>query len=136
MTAPRPIDWESVQSAFTFAFAEHGDQARKGTDIPYVAHLWGVASLVLEHGGHTDEVVAALLHDTAEDQGGEETAKGEEKPPWHDRKRRYLASLGEELVKAYESRADDHPGVAGLARELRAGYAALTALVDEPAAPR
>ena len=38
-----------------------------------------------------------------------------------------------ELVKTYESRAGDHPGVAGLARELRAGYTALTALVDESA---
>ena len=122
MTAPRHIDWDTVQSAFTFALGEHGDQARKGTDIPYMAHLWGVAALVLEHGGRTEHVVAALLHDTAEDQGGEETlarveaafgaevagivralsdampAAGEEKPPWHERKRAYVASLGDEPV--------------------------------------
>ena len=29
-----------------------------------------VAALVMEHGGGEDEVIAALLHDAAEDQGG------------------------------------------------------------------
>jgi (p)ppGpp synthase/HD superfamily hydrolase len=49
---------------------------RKGTRIPYMAHLLGVASLVLsETGGKVlvteDMVIAALLHDTAEDHGGQ-----------------------------------------------------------------
>jgi (p)ppGpp synthase/HD superfamily hydrolase len=48
---------------------------RKGTDVPYMAHLLGVASLVMgEAGGRVpvteDMVVAALLHDTVEDHGG------------------------------------------------------------------
>jgi (p)ppGpp synthase/HD superfamily hydrolase len=48
---------------------------RKGTRIPYMAHLLGVASLVLgEAGGRVpvteDMVIAALLHDTVEDHGG------------------------------------------------------------------
>lgn len=207
MTAPRHIDWATVQSAFAFALAEHGDQARKGTDIPYMSHLWGVASLVLEHGGETDDVVAALLHDTAEDQGGAETlarvetqfgptvagmvralsdalpAKGEEKPPWEARKQTYVAGVGQEpvnvlrvsaadklhnmrsmiadlrsvgpslwdrfnqkdpqqhiwylsaLTDAYEGRASEDEGLAGLARELRAGVAELSRLVDESNAP-
>jgi (p)ppGpp synthase/HD superfamily hydrolase len=37
---------------------------------PYMAHLLGVASLVLEDGGDKDEVVAAVLHDAVEDRGG------------------------------------------------------------------
>jgi (p)ppGpp synthase/HD superfamily hydrolase len=45
----------------------HGDQRRKGTDVPYVAHLLGVASLVLEDGGSENEAIAALLHDAIED---------------------------------------------------------------------
>ena len=51
-------------------------ERRKGTDIPYIAHLLGVASLVMGEAGHAgfpvteDMVVAALLHDAAEDQGG------------------------------------------------------------------
>src|SRR4051794_17638299 len=45
----------------------HGDQRRKGTDIPYVSHLLGVASLVLDDGGSENEAIAALLHDAVED---------------------------------------------------------------------
>jgi (p)ppGpp synthase/HD superfamily hydrolase len=49
-------------------------ERRKGTDIPYMAHLLGVAALVLGEAGHVpvteDMVIAALLHDAAEDHGG------------------------------------------------------------------
>ena len=46
---------------------------RKETEIPYISHLMGVASLVLEDGGDEDEAIAALLHDAVEDQGGQQT---------------------------------------------------------------
>lgn len=45
----------------------HARQARKGTEIPYVAHLLGVASIALHHGADEDEAIAALLHDAIED---------------------------------------------------------------------
>src|SRR2546428_11107156 len=46
---------------------------RKGTTIPYIAHLLlAVAALVLEDDGDEDDAIAALLHDAAEDQGGRE----------------------------------------------------------------
>lgn len=48
----------------------HAQQFRKGTKVPYIAHLLGVASLVLEDGGNTNQAIAALLHDAVEDQGG------------------------------------------------------------------
>src|SRR5215472_3320160 len=50
--------------------------SRKGTQVPYMAHLLGVASLVTGETGHVpfevteDMVVAALLHDAVEDEGG------------------------------------------------------------------
>ena len=47
----------------------HGAQTRRGAAIPYVAHLLGVAALVLNDGGSEDEAIAALLHDTVEDHG-------------------------------------------------------------------
>jgi (p)ppGpp synthase/HD superfamily hydrolase len=53
--------------AVAFAVRAHGDQPRKQTAIPYVAHLLGVASLVLEAGGDEDLAIAGLLHDTIED---------------------------------------------------------------------
>lgn len=43
------------------------EQRRKGTDVPYVSHLLGVAALVLEDGGDEGEAIAALLHDALED---------------------------------------------------------------------
>jgi (p)ppGpp synthase/HD superfamily hydrolase len=102
------------EGALTFAAQLHATQCRKGTAIPYLAHLLGVASLVLAHGGDEDEAIAALLHDAIEDQGGTKTRDiihqrfGERvtaivegctdtdvfpKPPWRDRKTRYLSHL-------------------------------------------
>ncbi|MGB2602533.1 MAG: HD domain-containing protein [Candidatus Sulfotelmatobacter sp.] len=56
--------------AFLFAADKHAGQARKASTIPYIAHLMGVASLVLEFGGDEDMAIAALLHDVVEDCGG------------------------------------------------------------------
>lgn len=47
----------------------HATQRRKGTDVPYISHLLGVASLVLDYGGDEDQVIAALMHDLLEDCG-------------------------------------------------------------------
>lgn len=55
--------------AVEYAREAHASQTRKGTSIPYLAHLLGVASLVLDYGGDEDQAIAALLHDTIEDQG-------------------------------------------------------------------
>jgi (p)ppGpp synthase/HD superfamily hydrolase len=63
-------------SAIDYARILHIER-RKGTDVPYMAHLLGVASLVMGEAGYAgfpvteDMVIAALLHDAAEDQGGE-----------------------------------------------------------------
>jgi (p)ppGpp synthase/HD superfamily hydrolase len=100
--------------ALTLACDLHRTQSRKGTQIPYVAHLLGVASLALEHGGTEDEAIAAVLHDAVEDQGGTATAEiirgrfGDAvadvvvacsdtdvvpKPPWRARKEAYVAHV-------------------------------------------
>lgn len=104
------------QDALQFAAELHNGQVRKGKPIPYVSHLLGVCSLVLEHGGSEDQAIAALLHDAVEDQGGQPTLErirqkfGEEvarivdgctdadtlpKPPWRPRKEAYLRHLRE-----------------------------------------
>ena len=100
--------------ALQYAFELHAGQTRKGAGVPYFGHLLGVAALVIEDGGSEDEAIAALLHDAAEDQGGEETLRqirarfGPEvariveqcsdsleqpKPQWRPRKERYLRHL-------------------------------------------
>ena len=102
------------EEALAFAADLHRQQVRKGTDVPYLAHLMAVASLALEHGASEDEAIAAVLHDAVEDQGGaatreairgrfgaavEEIVAGctdtEETPapPWRARKEAYLARL-------------------------------------------
>src|SRR5512138_1560602 len=58
--------------AFVYAHETHGEHTRKGTGVPYLGHLMGVASIVLDDGGTEDEAIAALLHDAAEDHGGRE----------------------------------------------------------------
>ena len=58
------------EEAFLYANSAHRGQKRKKTAIPYISHLMSVAALVMEDGGDEDEVIAALLHDAVEDQGG------------------------------------------------------------------
>jgi (p)ppGpp synthase/HD superfamily hydrolase len=105
---------EKFEHALLYASRLHRDQVRKGTSTPYITHLMAVASIVGENGGTEDEVVAALLHDAPEDQGGEPTLRDirvrfgpevaeivdgctdtyeDPKPPWRERKERYLAHL-------------------------------------------
>jgi (p)ppGpp synthase/HD superfamily hydrolase len=67
---PNPVLTDRFAQAFAFAGVVHASQTRKGTTIPYVSHVMGVASLVLEHGGDEDTAIAALVHDAPEDQGG------------------------------------------------------------------
>lgn len=109
---------ERFSDALGYATEMHREQARKGNPVPYLAHLLGVASLVLEYGGDEDQAIAGLLHDTLEDCGTEhapvieerygtrvldmvracsdwEGPAGGEKPPWQQRKEAYLNHLAE-----------------------------------------
>jgi (p)ppGpp synthase/HD superfamily hydrolase len=49
----------------------HRNQTRKATGIPYIAHLLSVSSRVLSAGGTEVQAIAGLLHDAAENQGGD-----------------------------------------------------------------
>jgi (p)ppGpp synthase/HD superfamily hydrolase len=100
--------------AIQYAMEKHGRQTRKGSDIPYLGHLLSVAGLVIDADGTETQAIAALLHDAAEDQGGEATLAeirekfGTEvaaivdecsdtfetpKPPWRERKENYIRHL-------------------------------------------
>ena len=116
---PDTYDVGRLTSAAALAAELHQRQLRKGTRVPYLSHLLGVASLVLEDEGTEDEVIASLLHDAAEDQGGEATLSrlradfgetvaelvrqcsdsileaGQEKAPWRKRKEAAIAHLAE-----------------------------------------
>jgi GTP pyrophosphokinase len=101
----------------SFALQRHWHQPRKGTAIPYMAHLLQVCGIVLEAGGDEDQAIAALLHDAIEDApagqadwvrrqirgrfGGRvlgiveacTDADTQPKPPWRERKERYVERL-------------------------------------------
>jgi (p)ppGpp synthase/HD superfamily hydrolase len=62
-----PVVGARFVRALEWASELHRAQTRKGSDVPYVAHLLAVAALVLEDGGNERQAVAALLHDTLED---------------------------------------------------------------------
>lgn len=65
-----PLLTARFDAALHYATAHHRLQLRKGTPVPYAAHLLAVASLVLEMHGDEDEAIGALLHDVVEDGGG------------------------------------------------------------------
>jgi len=115
---PGVVLTERFTEALRYAVVVHATQVRKGTDVPYIGHLLGVASLVVDAGGNEDHAVAALLHDAAEDHGGERrladiaarfgpvvarivedcsdslTEDPDEKSEWLARKQQHLDHLG------------------------------------------
>ena len=109
------------EEALVFAVRTHGDDLRKGSEIPYVSHLLSVCALVLEDGGDEEEAIAALLHDTLEDHSDAVTKadlgrrfgarvadlvaactdtppdyRGGPRAPWQGRKDAYVERLREE----------------------------------------
>jgi (p)ppGpp synthase/HD superfamily hydrolase len=117
MATPTTFLTERFVRAIDTARALHATDVRKGTRVPYVAHLLAVSAIVLEHGGGEDQAIAALLHDAAEDHGGRAridairaefgdavaviveacsdslVANPSSKRPWWDRKIEYLDHL-------------------------------------------
>ncbi|MDA1014006.1 MAG: HD domain-containing protein [Planctomycetota bacterium] len=104
------------QQSLDYACIVHAGHVRKGTQIPYVSHLLAVAGLSLEYGANEDQAIAALLHDAVEDAGGKPRledirlrfgdavaeivdgctdAEETPKPPWRERKEKYIAHLAE-----------------------------------------
>lgn len=121
---PRLVLTERFTDAVDYARQLHTEY-RKGTGIPYMAHLIGVAALVMgEAGGRVpvteNMVLAALLHDAVEDHGGMPRLREieqrfgpdvarmvaalsdtfaedhDKKEGWEERKNNYLARLREE----------------------------------------
>lgn len=102
------------EQALHYASVIHAGQLRKGTEVPYLAHLLGVTSIALEYGADEDEAIGALLHDAGEDAGGEgriediryrfgdavaDIVRGctdtveTPKPAWRARKEKYIAHI-------------------------------------------
>ncbi len=129
------------EAALAFAANRHAEQWRKGTEIPYIAHLLSVCALVLEAGGDEDEAIAALLHDAVEDQAatlnevrekfGDRVAgvvdecsdtDEEPKPEWLVRKEAFVARLDRMTASAQMvAAADKLHNVRSITADCRAG---------------
>lgn len=102
------------EKALVYATRVHGAQLRKKTQVPYIGHLLGVCAIALEYGAHEEAAIAALLHDAVEDAGGLQRLRDIErrfgksvaeivegctdsvenpKPPWRERKEKYITHL-------------------------------------------
>ncbi len=108
---------DRLGEAVALAARLHSSQSRKGADIPYLSHLLAVAAFVVEDCRDEDTVIAAVLHDAVEDQGGLTTAErirnqfgarvadivlecsdatpeeGQEKDPWLVRKAHHITKM-------------------------------------------
>jgi (p)ppGpp synthase/HD superfamily hydrolase len=105
---------KQFEKALVYATRIHGGQFRKKTRIPYIAHILGVTAIALEYGANETEAIGALLHDAVEDCGGLPRLRDIErkfgkavarivdgctdsvttpKPPWKERKEKYIAHL-------------------------------------------
>jgi len=129
---PKYVDQATLSARFDKALAFtsrlHSRQVRKTSDVPYIAHLLAVTALVIEDGGDEDEAIAALLHDAIEDQGGVATreeirqrfgdrvvaivdgcsdAETMPKPPWRERKERFIESLQDASTEVIRVTAAD-----------------------------
>ena len=113
---PELVD-ESFVEAVRLAVELHGAQNRKAADgdppgPSYVGHILGVAAAVIDSGGSRDQAIGGLLHDAVEDSAttvtdlrilfGEEVSSIVDactdayeipKPPWRERKERYVEHL-------------------------------------------
>lgn len=138
---PTPFLTDRFDTALAYASRTLRLQTRKGSGIPYISHLLAVAAIALENGADEDQAIAALLHDAAEDQGGEARLADirahfgaevaamvdhctdtheEPKPDWRSRKEAYIASLAAKPVRSLEvSLADKTHNASAINADLR-----------------
>lgn len=108
---------KKVNLALKVASRAHRDQMRKGTDIPYISHIFAVAMIISQYTSDEDAIVAGVLHDILEDvkptvysetamrndfgnevveivkDVSEEKTAGKPEKPWAERKKGYLTHL-------------------------------------------
>ena len=117
LSAPTVVLTSRFLDAMNYANKHHANQTRKAGNIAYISHPIGVAGLIIEARGDEDQAIGGLLHDVAEDCGGEPrlkeikkqfgprveaivrgcsdslTERKDEKAPWHERKGAHIKHL-------------------------------------------
>lgn len=117
LSGPAVVLTSRFLDAMNYANKHHANQTRKAGNIAYISHPIGVAGLIIEARGDEDQAIGGLLHDVAEDCGGEPrlkeikkkfgprveaivrgcsdslTTRKDEKAPWHVRKEAHIKHL-------------------------------------------
>lgn len=92
---------ERFYAALELAFKLHGQDSRKSSKVPVMAHLLAVCALVQMESDDEDVAIAALLHDSLEDKPAEiSRAEIREK-------------FGEHVIQSIEISSDTPPDFAG-----------------------
>lgn len=146
--------------AVEYAASIHAIHVRKGTSISYLSHLLAVSAMVIEAGGDETQSIAGLLHDAAEDAGGEARLAdiasrfGDEvaalvracsdstdeewksRTPWRQRKAEYLAHLAtdKDLRAVLVSMADKVHNARAIVTDIRTYGPEVLAKFNAPAA--
>jgi len=130
------------------------DKKKKGCDVPYISHLLATCAIALENGANEDEAIAALLHDAVEDIKDKDRVRAivglfgpevsriveacsdadtEPKPPWQERKERYLERLpAEDRSVLLVSAADKLHNARSIVTDLKKDGASVWARFNSP----
>jgi (p)ppGpp synthase/HD superfamily hydrolase len=134
-----------LEHALRWCAACHEGQVRRGSGVPYVEHVMGVALILDRLGFPEDVVIAGLLHDVVEDtpatRGDVQARFGDavaeivaacsevktddqgRKRPWLDRKRDHLRALEDAPVEALAViLADKLHNLVSIELDLREGH--------------
>jgi (p)ppGpp synthase/HD superfamily hydrolase len=135
-----------LEQALCVAAAGHAGQVRRGSGVPYVAHVVAVTWILDRAGFDEDVLIAGLLHDLVEDTAASlddvrsrfgpvvadlvahcsevKTDAEGRKRPWIDRKRDHLAALAAAPVEAHAViLADKLHNLISICNDLEAGRA-------------
>ena len=100
---------QRVLRAINTAAWAHDGQLRKGTDLPYVSHVYGVMHLVSQQPGVDENtIIAAVLHDVLEDASDKYSIEDMERD-FGEQATTYVRMISKDKsLNTWQERADDY----------------------------
>ena len=100
---------QRVLRAINTAAWAHDGQLRKGTDLPYVSHVYGVMHLVGQQPGVDENtIIAAVLHDVLEDASDKYSIEDMERD-FGEQATTYVRMISKDKsLNTWQERADDY----------------------------
>lgn len=100
---------QRILRAINTAAWAHDGQLRKGTDLPYVSHVYGVMYLVSQQPGVDENtIIAAVLHDVLEDASDKYSIEDMERD-FGEQATTYVRMISKDKsLNTWQERADDY----------------------------